>query len=151
MASTNAIISAVCVNEAIKLLTFAGQTLNNYYMYMGAQGLYSPTFEYQRKDNCVVCSDSSAAINMTINGSMTLQEFLAQLCNDVNFQLIKPSIISDEKSLYMQKPPSLEQQLRKNLSIAMKDLITDGETVTVTDPTLNDISLTLVLQFQLLV
>ena len=59
VASTNAIISAACVNEALKLLTFCGQTLNTYFMYMGSQGLYSPTFEYGRKDSCIVCSSAS--------------------------------------------------------------------------------------------
>lgn len=41
VASTNALVAGVCVHEAFKLTTMCGQTLNNYYMYMGAAGVYS--------------------------------------------------------------------------------------------------------------
>lgn len=145
VASTNAIISAACVNEAIKLLTFCGQTLNTYFMYMGSQGLYSPTFQYGRKETCIVCA--AEKLLMTFSRETLLKDFLQTLCDDISLQLKKPSVVGETQTLYMQAPPSLEAALRKNLEIPLGDLVQDGETLMVTDPMLSDVSLSIVVQF----
>lgn len=146
VASTNAVVSAVCVNEAIKLLTYGSQTLNSYYMYMGSQGLYTPVFEYTKKETCPVCCDEATTRDMTVNGTSTLRQFMEMLGEDITMQLKKPSIVAEEASLYMQKPPSLEVALRKNLDIPLSELIESGEVLTVTDPTLIDVSLSIRLE-----
>jgi ubiquitin-activating enzyme E1 C len=46
IASTNALVSAACVNEALKLLTGANTHMDNYMMYMGQTGVNSHTFVY---------------------------------------------------------------------------------------------------------
>ena len=38
IASTNALIAAALVAEALKIATYCGPVLNNYMMYMGQQG-----------------------------------------------------------------------------------------------------------------
>ena len=144
MASTNAVISAACVAEALKLLTFCGQSLNTYFMYMGSQGLYAPTFDYGRKDHCIVCA--AATKQMSASRSTTLQSFLQSLCDDISLQLKQPSIAGEGTSLYMQKPPSLEAATRKNLDRPLSELVRDGEVLTVTDPMLRDVSLSIQLQ-----
>jgi ubiquitin-activating enzyme E1 C len=81
VASTNAVIAANCVNEAVKMLSYCGQTLNNYYMYMGFEGLYTPTFEHARREDCVVCSENAEVIPMTISRDITLEDFMGQLAD----------------------------------------------------------------------
>ena len=56
IASTNSIIAAATVMEAIKIWTGFSKRLDNYFMYMGHEGLYSSTMEMEKLDNCKTCS-----------------------------------------------------------------------------------------------
>lgn len=49
-------------------------------------------------------------------------------------QLKKPSIRTEEKSLYYSAPPSLEEQTRPNLSRKLEELLSDGQELGVSDP-----------------
>lgn len=49
VASTNAIVSALAVAETVKLLTFASQTLNNFYGYFGLEGINAPSYSLDAK------------------------------------------------------------------------------------------------------
>jgi ubiquitin-activating enzyme E1 C len=146
VASTNAIISAVCVNEAVKLLTFCSQTLNTYMMYNGSEGIHGYTYCPEKKDDCAVCS--SKVREMTVSGKMTLNELLQSL-KDGDLRLKAPSVTAADSglTLYMQKPPVLEKQTRPNLDKALNTLIKDGEELTVTDPTLSHSSISLSIYF----
>ena len=50
IASTNALVSAACVNEALKLATYCNHSVKNYMMYMGQSGIFGHTYESERKD-----------------------------------------------------------------------------------------------------
>lgn len=147
IASTNCIIAACCVNEAFKLLTFASQTMNTYYMYMGSQGIYTTTFEYGKLDGCIVCGDASVARSISIPMSMTLREFIDKLCNDPILQLKKPSLTGESMTLYMTNPPSLEESLRPNLNKYMSTLVQEEEVIIVTDRILSNVSLNIKVKF----
>ena len=51
-------------------------------------------------------------------------------------QLKRPSVTGGGRSLYMQAPPSLEEKTRPNLPKPLRDLVTPGERLRVTDPAL---------------
>ena len=56
IASTNALIAAATVMEAIKIYTGLSKRLNNYFMYMGHEGIYSSTVLMDKLDKCKICS-----------------------------------------------------------------------------------------------
>ncbi|KIX98729.1 uncharacterized protein Z520_05190 [Fonsecaea multimorphosa CBS 102226] len=134
IASTNAIIAASCCNEALKIATSCAPFLENYMMYTGDSnegGLYTYTFAAEKKDDCPVCGN--LAQTLTIDPEWTLEDFLASLAERAEAQLKKPSIRTEAKTLYVQAPKSLEEQTRPNLSKRMRELVTDGEEVGVSD------------------
>ena len=137
VASTNAIISAACVQEAIKLLSFSGQSLNCNIMFMGADGLYTPAMEFDRKEDCAVCGQAAEARSVKILGSCALGDFIEELKQNPSFQLKKPSITSGATSLYLTAPPALEKATRANLTKSLTELgLETGSIVGVTDPVL---------------
>ncbi|CAD6564353.1 MAG: hypothetical protein ASARMPREDX12_002634 [Alectoria sarmentosa] len=132
IASTNAIIAASCCNEAFKIATSCNPFLQNYMMYSGDEGVYTYTFETERKEDCPVCGN--LARNLTVNPDMTLQEFIDSLGERAEAQLKKPTLRSEEKSLYSQFPQSLRQQTAPNLTKKLSELVVDGEEIGVSDP-----------------
>ena len=135
IASTNAIIAAACCNEALKIATSAAPYLDNYMMYTGdsnESGLYTYTFQAEKKDDCPVCGNLAQTI--TVDPESRLEDFIQSLAERAEAQLKKPSLRSEEKSLYMQAPPVLEEATRPNLRKKMRELVSDGEEVAVSDP-----------------
>ncbi|TDZ26252.1 NEDD8-activating enzyme E1 catalytic subunit [Colletotrichum sidae] len=136
IASTNAVVAAACCNEAFKLASSAAPTLGmeeNYMMYSGNDGIYTYTFKHERKDDCPVCGQQARPLEVDPNS--TLQDLLDSFSVRPDAQLKKPSMRGDSKTLYMQSPPSLEEQTRPNLKKTIRQLgLEDGQNVIVTDP-----------------
>lgn len=132
IASTNAIIAAACTSEALKLASNCNPYLENYMMYAGEEGVYTYTFDAERKSDCQVCG--SLAKRLEIDSETTLRGFVEGLSERPEAQLKKPSLRTEAKTLYQQSPPQLEEMTRPNLNKKMKDLVTDGEEIAVTDP-----------------
>jgi ubiquitin-activating enzyme E1 C len=65
---------ASCCNEAFKLATEVAPYLNNYMMYTGNDGIYTYTFEHQKKPECPVCGSEVSTVHL--KPSMKIEEFI---------------------------------------------------------------------------
>jgi len=139
IASTNAIIAAAEANEAFKIATSASVYLNNYMMYNGVTSLYTFTFPYEKKETCPVCGLKESSLD--VNPNIKLEEFMEILQEDPRFQLKQPSLRCSGKSLYMQSPPDLKEATKDNLTKPLKDLVSDGDLLVITDRSLPNIAI----------
>jgi len=147
IASTNAIIAAACTNEALKLATNCQSLLENYMFYAGNVGLYTHTFELEKKADCPVCGTGKLKLNLESN--ITVQEFIDMLRERPDFQIKKPSIrTSGGKSVYMQAPPPLEEATRPNLEKRLSSFLNPSESVKELEMTITDanIPVTLIIE-----
>jgi len=97
IASTNALVAAACVNEALKYRSRCAYLLNNYFMYMGQQqtGTHSETFQYKRNPDCRHCRPPTI---WNVSKDMTLQQLLDRLTDEL--KLDQPSLASETKFLF---------------------------------------------------
>jgi len=132
IASTNAIIAAACTLEALKLATTISSHLKTYMMYNGGFGLYSYTFEYQKKAECPICN--SQVITYKVQPDILLGDFLENLSIERNFK--SPSIRCNATSIYFSNPPVLEAATHANLDKCMSELVSDGDIFDISDPSM---------------
>jgi NEDD8-activating enzyme E1 len=102
IASTNAIIagkffsfsfhgflilyhSASCCNEAFKIATSSAAYLNNYFMLIGTDGVYSYTFEHEKRDDCPVCGGE--ALELSIDSELTVEQLIEMLVEKQDMQV----------------------------------------------------------------
>jgi ubiquitin-activating enzyme E1 C len=63
IASTNALVSAACVNEAVKILSGCNFNMDNYMMYMGQTGVFTNTFVYEREEVSIIFTNHLIALH----------------------------------------------------------------------------------------
>lgn len=68
---------ASCCNEAFKIMTSSAPYLNNYWMLIGTDGVYSYTFQHEKKPDCPVCGGQS--MNVEVGKEWTLERLLEWL------------------------------------------------------------------------
>ncbi|KAF3082645.1 hypothetical protein TWF569_006616 [Orbilia oligospora] len=132
IASTNAIVAASCCSEALKIATTASPYLDNYMMYTGDESVYTYTFQHEKKDDCPVCGNLPQAL--TVDPESTLEQLMEKLQERPETTLKKPSLRTSAKSLYLQAPKQLEEQTRPNLEKQLKELMEEGDELSISDP-----------------
>lgn len=75
--SLSDMISASCCNEAFKIATSSAAYLNNYFMLIGTEGVYSYTFEHERREHCPVCGGE--ALEISISREWTVEQLIEML------------------------------------------------------------------------
>jgi len=141
IASTNALIAAAVTAEALKISTYCGPMLETYMMYMGQTGVYTHTFLYEKKEDCMVCGGGT--LTLTRPPDSTLQELLEALANHPSYQLTRPSISGSCGVVFIQSPAPLRQQHEYKLTQSLLQLTSadppvfrEGEELIITDPSL---------------
>ncbi|GAB2266552.1 NEDD8-activating enzyme E1 catalytic subunit, variant 2 [Dionaea muscipula] len=119
IASTNAIISAACALETLKIASGCSKTLSNYLIFNGVEGLHIKATEFVKED-CLVCG---SGVLIDLDASVTLKKFIGLLEEHPKLHLSKASITHQGKNLYMQGPPVLEEMTRPNLTQTLFDLM----------------------------
>lgn len=120
IASTNAIISAACALETLKIASGCSKTLSNYLTCNGVDGLHTKVTEFMRDKDCLVCGPG---VLIELETSVILQKFIDMLEEHPKLLLSKASITHRGNNLYMQAPPVLEEMTRSNLSLPLYDLM----------------------------
>jgi len=123
---------ASCTNEAFKIITETATHLQNYMMYVGDQGIYTYTFEHQRNPDCPVCG--ALIIEHKFQSPTILEDVIEELGQHPQILMKTASIRSNDKTLYMRAPPSLEIATRPNLTKPIGELVTSGSMLVITDP-----------------
>uniref|UniRef100_A0A8C7GHZ0 NEDD8-activating enzyme E1 catalytic subunit n=1 Tax=Oncorhynchus kisutch TaxID=8019 RepID=A0A8C7GHZ0_ONCKI len=100
----SAILNSACATEVFKIASSAYIPLNNYMVFNDVDGLYTYTFEAERKENCSSCSQVPQDLHFS--PSAKLQEVLDYLTENASLQMKSPAITATlegkNKTLYLQ-------------------------------------------------
>jgi len=134
VASTNAVISAACAMEVFKMATMCATGLNNYMVFNDTDGIYTYTFEYERKEDCLACSNKPTIYKVTRSTLLsTFRTYLRDVYN-MKSPALTATIDGKNKTLYLDSIPSIEERTRKNLDCTLEALgLRDGDEIAVGD------------------
>ncbi|KAK6644434.1 NEDD8-activating protein uba3 [Polyplax serrata] len=140
VASTNAIIAAACVTEVFKLATYCCLPLNNYMLFNNVTGIYTYTYEAERKPDCLSCSQVTKTLHLENPRTIKLQDLIKILCEKPDYQMKNPGLTAviqgKNRTLYLPLVESIEKVTRPNLNKSLCELgLEEGSEIIVADLT----------------
>ncbi|KAL0271153.1 UNVERIFIED_CONTAM: hypothetical protein PYX00_008341 [Menopon gallinae] len=140
VASTNAVIASACATEVFKIATSCCVQLNNYMMFNDLDGIYTYTYEAERKKDCLACSQIPNTITLDSPRQTKLQDLIRILCDRPEYQMKNPGLTAvingKNRTLYMPLVESIEKVTRDNLTKTLSELgLNDGSEIMVADVT----------------
>lgn len=130
VAATNASIAAACCVEAVKIVSFAGLSLDNWHAFNGRESMTADVRQMERKADCPACSTAGETI--TVGRDFTVEQLVARLKD--SHKLSAPSLRAPGKTLFVQGPPALRAACEANLPRPLSELVPSGAVIVVTDP-----------------
>lgn len=114
--------------------------LNNYTVFNDVDGIYTYTYEAERKENCLACSQVPQTLDVNDPSKMKLKDIIQLLCESASFQMKNPGITSitngKPRTLYMSTVKNIEEQTRENLNKSLIELgLENNSEIMVTDVT----------------
>lgn len=139
VASTNAVVAAACATEVFKLATSCCVPLDNYMVFNDVDGVYTYTYQAERKEDCLVCSEVPKTLDLP-GPEASLQDVITVLCESPKFRMKSPGLTAvidgKNRTLYMPTVASIEEKTRVNLKKSLTELgLEDGSQLMVADST----------------
>jgi ubiquitin-activating enzyme E1 C len=139
VASTNAIVAAVCAMETFKVATSCANPLQNYLVFNQADGIYTYAYEAERNEDCLACGRKSH-YPLALRASDKLQDVIDLLQQRAAYQMKSPGLTTTvngkNRTLYMSSVSSIEAATRANLKKTLSELgLATGSQLVVADAT----------------
>ncbi|OHT10534.1 NEDD8-activating enzyme E1 catalytic subunit [Tritrichomonas foetus] len=122
IASTQAVIAAMCATEALKYITATGPTINNNLLFVGdaACGLFGNNFLFEKKEDCDECARRLNKVKYVENE--LISGLIARIKEEFNYDV--SNLRSSEKTIYM----PIIAQTKENLNKPVDEFLQDGAT-----------------------
>mmetsp|Transcript_37918 Transcript_37918/g.33937 ORF Transcript_37918/g.33937 Transcript_37918/m.33937 type:complete len:132 (-) Transcript_37918:140-535(-) len=118
-------------------MTGCSKTVDNYMMFMGAEGIYTNVIKYDSREDCQVCIGMKPK-KISFGASKTLAELIEFFKKDFEIKYSNPSISSDNQgAIYLSNPAfasMYEDKLKATLEEVRSKEGTPGLEIRVQDP-----------------